>query len=501
MDSRAGSNQGSPYIRGDIALVPPSPELNPSSHYGSVLDFQGSPHLLDNSGSFNNSPFSRHSELSFVTAENGDISFDILSDNEGLANFGPGTLQGAGDDFDYNPLEFDGPHSGSSLMIYADNDYMSPPANFGSPSPDQQQHRSGSVPFDYSSPASTNNDDGNDRRSRASSVSSAHRGQQQQQNFYHHSPRLEVAQSFENMTVRSPNWGVQGLPSTQAPQQQDQQHKAPSPPRLVMPDGPPVINAPDGDMDGGPQLHIVPATPIGIVGQSGMGAHYQNPLESLNQGSDIGATQQQQTWVPSNASEASGSRQASPFRFPARLPDDASNNRHSDFLGSVNNNTNAPFLFPQQQRHRSKSDNALEPPAWDANFVQQQLQQQGDDNSALGLDIESAGNLDDNGMNTASSTSSVNPNSSASYTMQTFQFGGGAGASFRLAIPRTSGVSVEPSRRMDSRGLDIGKAALKIYVVYSTPAFNFPLNNNSNNTNSLYPTAQLTAITLATGIH
>lgn len=281
--TQSGSTQGSPFIRGDISLVPPSPELNPSSHYGSVLDFPtnalGSPNLGDNSGSFHGSPYSHHSDLSFVTAE-GDLSFELFSDHEGVSGFdnlGSAGLHQPGSDFDYDPLDFDAPGSANSLMIY-DTDYMSPPP-FGSPSPDQQGGRSGSVPFDYPSPGSTN-DDGNDRRSRASSVSSAHRAQQSGQ--YYHSPRLDVAQSFENMTVRSPSWGVQGLPQTQAPQQ----HKAPSPPRLVMPDGhdqPPTINAPD-DLDGGPQLHIVPATPIGVPGASGMGAHFQDPLNTLNHG-------------------------------------------------------------------------------------------------------------------------------------------------------------------------------------------------------------------------
>ena len=55
---------------------------------------------------------------------------------------------------------------------------------------------------DYSSPSS-NRDDSNERRSRASSVSSAHNNNTHQPNFQP-SPRLDVAQSFENMTVRSP---------------------------------------------------------------------------------------------------------------------------------------------------------------------------------------------------------------------------------------------------------------------------------------------------------
>lgn len=288
LNQQEGS-QGSPYIR-DIGLVPPSPELSSSAQFDSVLEFPanpiGSPQFIDNSGSFHNSPYSGHSELSFVTAEN-DLSFELFSGDEatsGLFDSIHPTAIAARNEFDYDPAEYDPPHSGSSLMMYPDNDYMSPPPTFdpvmGSASPDHNQqlhHRSGSVPYDYSSPSSTNDDGGNDRRSRASSVSSA-----QNKNQYYHSPRLDVAQSFENMTVRSPGWAAQQLPQVQPP-------KAPSPPRLVMPaneyqgDGqepPPTINAPEGDgMDGGPQLHIVPATPIGMVGGSAAGAPFQNQMQ------------------------------------------------------------------------------------------------------------------------------------------------------------------------------------------------------------------------------
>jgi len=259
--------QRSPFIS-DIGLVPPSPELNPSS-YESVLDYNpnlNSPSFIDNSGSFQNSPYSGPSELSFVTAEN-ELSFDIFQhddqNNTGLFE----TISPRNDFAEYDPNDYDPPHSGSSLMMYSDNDYMSPPHLLGSPSPDHlstSHHRSGSVPYDHSSPSS-NQEDGNGERahSRASSVASAY-----QQKVFQQSPRLEVAHSFENMSVRSPNWGVQSLP----------QHKAPSPPRLVMPD-PPTINAPD-DQDG-PQLHIVPATPVGFTSSN---TPFRNPLETLDQG-------------------------------------------------------------------------------------------------------------------------------------------------------------------------------------------------------------------------
>src|SRR5690606_29845100 len=104
---------------------------------------------------------------------------------------------------------------------------------------------------------------------------------------------------------------------------------------------------------------------------------------------------QQQQW----GEGSSTSRGPSPFRFPARDGGDAGNS----------NSGNAPFLFPQQQRHRSKSDNALEPPGWDTSYVQQQLQHQSNDgnSSALGLDLDNA-NDDQGALGSGSSTNSMN---------------------------------------------------------------------------------------------
>lgn len=144
----------------------------------------------------------------------------------------------------------------------------------------------------------------------------------------------------------------------------------------------------------------------------------------------------------SDASGASTSRQPSPFRFPARGQNDNSVNQGLGFntIPAANNpNSNAPFLFPQQQRVRSKSDNALEPPSWDTSLAQQQLRQQGD-SSVLGLDLDasSSGAVDDTALGTGSSTTSThaNPSSSAGYQnqMQAFAFGGsGANAEYLSA--------------------------------------------------------------------
>ncbi|KIM84929.1 hypothetical protein PILCRDRAFT_66942 [Piloderma croceum F 1598] len=55
----------------------------------------------------------------------------------------------------------------------------------------------------------------------------------------------------------------------------------------MYPQSPPVINAPDGDgglMGEGPQLHIVPATPVSGGGGASQPAPFQTSLDTLHQG-------------------------------------------------------------------------------------------------------------------------------------------------------------------------------------------------------------------------
>jgi hypothetical protein len=97
------------------------------------------------------------------------------------------------------------------------------------------------------------------------------------------------------MRFESPNWGTHALPvvdrSISPP------NKPQSPPQLVIPaspsgtmypqSSPPVINAPDGDgglMGEGPQLHIVPATPVSGGGGTSQPVPFQTTLETLHQG-------------------------------------------------------------------------------------------------------------------------------------------------------------------------------------------------------------------------
>lgn len=224
--------------------------------------------------SYNNSPFSAHSELSFDDDFDHPNSADFGLFSAGSNNQAPG----------YDPSEYDNP-TGNSLLMFSDNDYLSSyQGGYG----------------DYSSPGSSNGSQNEGIRSRASSVSSNH--QQPQSHLSPHlqaqhltrSPHMAVAQSFEGMLLHSPGWGNEPLPD-HSPRQaqfpsdvqsrslspQRAQAKPQSPPKLLMPDDEvPTINAPDdGDGGAGPALRIVPATPV-----SGGGAMANDGGENFRHG-------------------------------------------------------------------------------------------------------------------------------------------------------------------------------------------------------------------------
>ncbi|KAJ7067272.1 hypothetical protein C8F01DRAFT_980724 [Mycena amicta] len=276
-------HQDHDYIA-EVDLRAPSPEDfhisldNPDSFEYTNLGSPPFPHTPSYNGSYHNSPYSNHSELSF----NGEQeSFGLFEEEP----------SGAGGR-DYDPSEYDPPQS-SSLLMFNDNDYMPgpyDPSQISSvPLSQRPDHRN--APYDYSSPSSNgggdSGDEGNNNnlRSRASSVSSNHLSP---------SPRMDVAQSFENMTFRSPNWGTDPLPRD--PPGSPGLQKPNSPPRLVMPPdvgggptptfAPPTINAPEGDgLDGlGPRLHIVPATPVSGGAGVSTAVPFRNNLETLHQG-------------------------------------------------------------------------------------------------------------------------------------------------------------------------------------------------------------------------
>ena len=230
-------------------------------------------HTSSYNGSYQNSPYSGHSELSYDP--DGPDSFALLGDN----------LDGLAVREDYDPSEYDPPNS-SGLLVFDDGfiaglDQGPPHVSVSvTPAPhDQHSPRS----YDHSSPSS--NDDPRSR-SRASSVSS------NPQILPHSSPHLDVAHNFEKLRFESPSWRLHQLPGER---NLSPPRKAQSPPQLLIPDSSPslfsqeapMINAPDGDggfVSSGPQLHIVPATPVSGGGAASQAVPFQSTLETLHQG-------------------------------------------------------------------------------------------------------------------------------------------------------------------------------------------------------------------------
>lgn len=262
-----------------VTVVASSPFLHDSQEFQSGSPYEGfleqdfgqdNPHFPPTpsyNGSYQNSPFSGISELPpFDTAEGSNFALFARED-----------ASGASINDDYDPSEYDLPN-GASLLTF-DDTYMTSgdvAVSITPPAFDQSSPQT----MDHSSPASSaGGEDG--RRSRASSTSSY---------MHPNSPPLDFAQNFESLHFESPAWPPSQLPSDRpSPPAQKPQ----SPPQLLIPespalsshDEPPTINAPEGDgsMLSGPQLHIVPATPIGGGGaaqnvpflQQGMSRHLE----------------------------------------------------------------------------------------------------------------------------------------------------------------------------------------------------------------------------------
>ncbi|EKM58582.1 uncharacterized protein PHACADRAFT_253035 [Phanerochaete carnosa HHB-10118-sp] len=233
----------SPYLVDSFAFDQDYPQDN--GHF---------PHTPSYNGSYQNSPYSVLSDLP---------NFDNPDGSDPLALFDENP-SGISITEEYDPAEYDIPNS--SGLITFDEHYMStidsantqvsvsitPPSYDNAPSPSA---------YDHASPASSNGAD--DDRSRASSSSSY---------MPPNSPPLnDFTQNFESMHFESPSWSTSRLPPDR--RSPPAQQKTQSPPQLVIPDisspattvhdEPPTINAPEGDgMLTGPQLHIVPATPI-----------------------------------------------------------------------------------------------------------------------------------------------------------------------------------------------------------------------------------------------
>lgn len=320
------------------------------------------PHTPSYNGSYQNSPYSVLSDLPNFDNTDGPDALALFEDNP----------SGISITEEYDPAEYDVPNA-TGLLTF-DEHYMSavesanahvsvsitPPSYDNAPSPSA---------YDHASPASSNGAD--DDRSRASSASSY---------MPPNSPPLnDFTQNFESMHFESPSWSTSQLPGDRHSPPAQKPH---SPPQLVIPDisspattvhdEPPTINAPEGDgISSGPQLHIVPATPI-----SGGGGVTQN-IAFLQQGN--AQENNQQSWDQpqhlnprgANQSLASssqyteqsqpfypGSNHSSPGMSYAPMPQDSS---------SARSRSQQNFLIPQVPlaRSRSLSDTSLRPPTWD----------------------------------------------------------------------------------------------------------------------------------------
>ncbi|KAI0683751.1 hypothetical protein BC835DRAFT_1524144 [Cytidiella melzeri] len=314
--------------------------------------------------SYNGSPFSQYSDLPTFDNTDAPDALDLFSDE----NPSGITIRE-----EYDPAEYDLPNS-SSLLTFNDS-YMSavdssnPHVAITPPAYD----RSSPTMYDHASPASSNGLD-DDHQSRGSSSSSY---------IHPNSPPLaDFAANFESLHFdsSSPNWPNAQLPNSDRSSPPTQ--KPQSPPQLVIPDisspattahdEPPTINAPDGDgLLSGPQLHIVPATPI----SGGMTAQHAPFLQQGNT-QDLGApswNQQQQLASPSSNQPLpqSNQQQGPYFRSNPSSPGMGFVNRSlpSDITPSpeLSRQQQSAYLVPQipLARSRSLSDTSLRPPLWD----------------------------------------------------------------------------------------------------------------------------------------
>ncbi|KAJ7240790.1 krueppel-like factor 16 [Mycena rebaudengoi] len=363
----AHPNQHDNEYIAEVDFTPPSPDnfriaLDPQSPFDSFeytnLGSPPFPHTPSYNGSYHNSPYSAHSELSFQGEQE---SFGLFEDEPAGGVSVP----------DYDPSEYDPPQS--SLLMFNDRgEYTNMPYDHNQlssvPVNQAPDHRG---PYDYSSPSSNGGGDSGEEkqhRSRASSISSNHISP---------SPRMDVAQSFENMTFRSPNWGTEPLPrdrpvSPHPPKPQ-------SPPRLITGSSsgptfsPPTINAPEGDGGVvGPRLHIVPATPVSGGGAASTAVPFQSTLDTLHQG----ASQQQssQSWEQQPQQDSSQYRDQGSYEYSHDGASSGLSNAPQLHNPASNSNGSAPnFLFPGMNRTRSKSEASLEPPSWDTggSFMEQ----------------------------------------------------------------------------------------------------------------------------------
>ncbi|TFY60312.1 hypothetical protein EVJ58_g5224 [Rhodofomes roseus] len=301
----ASPNLGSPYDAFDFGPT--------DSHF---------PHTPSYNGSYQNSPYSIISDLPSFDDDNALSLFDNPS--------------GITITEEYDPTQYDIPDSGDLLTL--DQGFMS-----GEAFPH-------SGPFEHSSPASSNGAE-DDARSHASSNSSFRQN--------NGSPHLDFEQNFEGLHFESPAWPNRNLPSSPPVQ------KAPSPPQLVIPaspapsstgldaTSPPTINAPAGDgMHTGPQLHIVPATPVSGGADGAQPSLFQSVPSDRQQGM---ASSDPTNWDVHAQLSQSGQEQVG-----------ASGMSYGGDDTSGDTSQAQQYLLAQApQRSRSLSDTSLRPLTWD----------------------------------------------------------------------------------------------------------------------------------------
>ncbi|CAL1717290.1 unnamed protein product [Somion occarium] len=374
----------SPYLQDPLDFQSSSPRLNqfdtspsdaPYDSFDYTQESSHFPHTPSYNGSYQNTPFSNFSDLPV---------FD--GDTLGLY---PNELSAPAIPDEYDPSEYDLPSSSGNNILSFDNSFMPSLDNNTNPhvsvTPPVYDNNSSNA-FDHSSPASSNGqEDG--RRSRASSTSS-----------YMHpsSPHLDLPQNLASLHFDSPAWPAGQLPDRPSPPQ----HKPPSPPQLVIPaspstahNSPPTINAPEGDgMGSGPQLHIVPATPVSGGGGTAANVPFQTTLANLQQGgsgNEWDPSRQHLTAQAQNQSlQSSQFTDQRAFHFPPGSDHNeqsssgmafasSESQMHQEFRRQHHSMSPMPqqqhsqsqqhhYLVPQMsQRSRSLSDTSTRPPVWD----------------------------------------------------------------------------------------------------------------------------------------
>jgi hypothetical protein len=304
------SSHNSPFVRDGIDFTSPSLssaqlQHSPNSPFDSFEIQPPSPrhpHTPSYNGSYHNSPYTAYSDFSYVGSEITE-PLGLFDDPASIA------VRNAIDD--YNPAEYDTPNSGGLLIF--DTGFMNgvdssdPQITLAVSPPADSPYEAAGSPYSHASPGSSNgHEESGHVRSRNSSVSS------------HHAGPLDHPDFSAQFDTFAPNG--QFSPTF---------NKAQSPPRLIIQDStspagthfpnPPTINAPAGNSNGllaGPQLNVVPATPVSGGGDANpAGVPFQTTLGNLQQSESLsmlpgsvlcaenlhGTGMEQPSWNPASA--------------------------------------------------------------------------------------------------------------------------------------------------------------------------------------------------------